>query len=400
VRNDHRVPERIDLLWEGGGYGPRKHRKPLRYSAFVPDPILEWDPRSTVAATHAVAEATSALSALLSAAEPLVDVFHPPLQAALLRSEALGSSFIEGLHTSSRQLALAEHNSQRATPTVRAVLGNIEAMQRAIERSVASDAPLTVDDIVDVHHALLNGTTESRFAGVIRHQQNWIGGTSFSPRDAEFVPPPPDRLPELLADLVGFCNRTDLPAITQAAAAHAQFETLHPFGDGNGRAGRCLIHLVLGQRGLEGPLRPPISLVLARDKHAYITGLTAFREGKPDHWIGSFADSVSAAVAGVHSLLADLADLQADLMERAGNPRRDSAAALAISLIASHTVWSASLLAAAGETTKAASRNALNRLESSGVLSPLPADKSRERHWISEDVFALLDRFERRLRLG
>ncbi|MCB9389668.1 MAG: Fic family protein [Acidimicrobiia bacterium] len=106
--------------------------------------------------------------------------------------------------------------------------------------------------------------------GKIRTEQNWIGGTSWGPLNAEFVPPPPDMLPMLLEDLVEFCNRADLPAVVQAAVAHAQFETLHPFADGNGRAGRCLIHIILGRRGMEGPLRPPISLGLAADKRSYI----------------------------------------------------------------------------------------------------------------------------------
>jgi len=100
---------------------------------------------------------------------------------------------------------------------------------------------------------------------VIRSEQNWIGGAASSPRDAEFVPPPPELVPDLLDDLCAFCNREDVPASVQAGIAHAQFETIHPFADGNGRVGRALIHVVLRRRALAPRYVPPVSLVLAAD---------------------------------------------------------------------------------------------------------------------------------------
>src|SRR6202023_1686779 len=100
-------------------------------------------------------------------------------------------------------------------------------------------------------------------AGKVRDRQNWIGGASSGPRDAEFIPPPPELVPELLDDLSRFMARDDLPPVAQAAVAHAQFETIHPFADGNGRVGRCLISVVFRRRGLGQRLIPPVSLVLA-----------------------------------------------------------------------------------------------------------------------------------------
>jgi len=100
-------------------------------------------------------------------------------------------------------------------------------------------------------------------SGQVRTTQNWIGGNDFNPCQAAFVPPPPEYLAGLLEDLCLFINRDDLPGTVQAGIVHAQFETIHPFADGNGRTGRALIHVVLKRRGLARHLVPPISLALA-----------------------------------------------------------------------------------------------------------------------------------------
>src|SRR5512143_3269707 len=113
-----------------------------------------------------------------------------------------------------------------------------------------------------------------------------------------------------MSDLVAFMNRTDLPPVVQAAIAHAQFETIHPFADGNGRVGRALIHVVLRRRRLAPRYVPPVSLVLAADGKRYIGGLTAFREGRVDEWCALFAESVSLAARKAAELAQRLADLQ------------------------------------------------------------------------------------------
>src|SRR5207244_12170793 len=123
------------------------------------------------------------------------------LAGPLLRAEAVGSSFIEGLRASNKRLALAAYEPPAADRTARAVLGNVRAMERAIaigtERRRFRRA-----DLLDIHQALLEGTPEGRFAGVVRTEQSWIGGRGTSPVDAAFIPPPPDRVPALLEDLI------------------------------------------------------------------------------------------------------------------------------------------------------------------------------------------------------
>ncbi|MDP4013715.1 MAG: Fic family protein [Candidatus Nanopelagicales bacterium] len=339
--------------------------------------------------------ATAALSEL-QAVGPGHDL--EALATTLLRAEALGSSFIEGLRASNKRLALAVYEPVAADPTARAVLGNVRAMERAIEMGTERSG-FQLDDLIDIHRTLLEGTTEERFAGVVRTEQNWIGqnwigGRGTSPRDAAFVPPPADRVRPLLDDLVTFVNLDDLPAVSQAAIAHAQFETIHPFGDGNGRAGRCLIQVILRRRNVAPRLVPPISVVLATNAKRYIAGLTDFRGGRIDDWIGGFSDAVTLAARSTEVLQTQIDGLLADLIERASSPRTDSVARRIILGLPRQPILSAEVAATSYEVTPTAARAALNRLEQTGVLVPARVGRRRDREWISDELFQLLDAFE------
>ncbi len=386
------MPELVDVLWEGSGYGPRD-RQPFWFQAFVPDPIAEWDRPLSGSAADAVARATAALTGLQSSRSA-----HDleALAAPLLRAEALGSSFIEGLRASNKRLALAAHEPVAADRTARAVLGNVRAMERAVAIGTGGRR-LRLADLLDIHRVLLEGTSEERFAGIARTDQNWIGGRGTSPRDAAFVPPPAERVPELLDDLIAFANLDDLPAVAQAAIAHAQFETIHPFGDGNGRAGRCLIHVILRRRGTAARLVPPISVVLATNARRYIAGLTDFREGRTDDWIGAFADTTTTAAAATGRLSADIDQLLAALLDRAGSPRADSVARKIILGLPTHPIVSADGVAVLHGVTAAAARGALNSLEAASVLVPVRVGRRRGREWMSNALFELLDGFEHTL---
>ena len=341
-------------------------------------------------AAEAVAAATAALRDL-EAAGAGHDL--ETLAAPLLRSEALGSSFIEGLRASNKRLALAAYEPLAADVTARAVLGNVRAMERAVEIGTARNR-FRIDDLIDIHRTLLEGTSEERYGGVVRTEQNWIGGRGLSPADATFVPPPEDRVPGLLDDLVAFINLDDLPAIAQAAIAHAQFETIHPFGDGNGRAGRCLIHVILRRRGLTPLFVPPVSVVLATNARRYIAGLVDFREGRIDDWIGGFADATKSAVDAAKRLWEQIDSLLAELIERAGSPRTDSVARKIILGLPAQAVVSAETAASRYAVTPTAARAALNRLQEAEVLLPTRVGRRRDREWISDELFHLLDAFE------
>lgn len=384
------MPELVDCLWEGSGYGARRDRRPFRFQAYVPDLIAEWDEPIAGRAAEAVVQATSAVARLQQA-----DVGQDleALAGPLLRAEALGSSFIEGLRASNKRVALATYEPLAADGTAKAVANNVRAMERAISLAVG-ETDFTLDSLLDIHRVLLEGTSESRFAGIIRTDQNWIGGRGTSPADAAFVPPPPDRVLELLEDLVSFVNRDDLPAVAQAAVAHAQFETIHPFGDGNGRTGRCLIHVIFRSRALTPLFVPPVSVVLAASASRYIAGLIDFRDGRTDDWIGSFADALTASAAATRSLWEQINGLLDVLISRAGAPRADSVARKIIVGLPAQSIVSAEIAADRYHVTPTAARGALNRLQDAGVLVPTRVGRRRDREWISDELFQLLDSFE------
>jgi Fic family protein len=189
--------------------------------------------------------------------------------------------------------------------TATAVLGNIDAMVSGIG-AIDEGRAITVDLLLDLHRRLLTGTRLARHRGRFRDVQNWIGGSDHNPCSAAFVPPPHDAVEELIQDLVIFCNDDGLPAVAQAAITHAQFETIHPFIDGNGRTGRALIHLILRRRGLARRVVPPVSLILATWSKDYVGGLMATRYRGPatsraahegtNLWVGRFAAACRRAV--------------------------------------------------------------------------------------------------------
>jgi Fic family protein len=218
---------------------------------------------STVKVAADIADAETAIVRLNAEARALVDV--EALARTLLRAESVASSRIEGLEVGPRRLLRAEAardlGDAPSDVTAVEVLGNVDAMGFAVGRVGVGDV-LTKELLLDVHRRLLDGTRFAEYDGKMRAQQNWIGGSGYNPCAAAFVPPPPEDVPSLIDDLVAFANDDSLPAVAQAGIAHAQFETIHPFVDGNGRAGRALIHMVLRRRGLAGRVLLTIALYL------------------------------------------------------------------------------------------------------------------------------------------
>jgi Uncharacterized conserved protein len=178
---------------------------------------------------------------------------------------------------------------------------------------------LTKSDLCTIHRTLMADEPKAR-PGEFRKEQNWIGGRLDSPIDARYVPPPESEVERLIDDLVTFFNRDDLPPVAQAAIAHAQFETIHPFIDGNGRVGRCLVHVVLRRRGAAPRFVPPVSIVLAARPSSYIDGLVGFREGRIAEWCASFAGALERAARLSVELASGVARLQDEWYERAGRP--------------------------------------------------------------------------------
>ncbi len=238
----------------------------------------------------------------------------------------------------------------------------------------------------------MSGAANAKIAGVVRAEQNWIGGNDYNPCGADFVPPPPDQVHPLLADLCASVDDESLPPLVQAALVHAQFETIHPFEDGNGRTGRALIHVVLRRRGLAPAYVPPISVVLAADKSRYIAGLTRFREGDVDGWITQFAVAAARAAGLAQSYLEAVEDLQATWREQLHltvDPRGDAASWRLIDVLPAHPVITLAVAVAATQRTKAVVNQALGHLEQAGVLRRV-SEGERNRAWEAVGLLDLL----------
>ena len=362
----------------------------MGFKVSVPDEIAGWDLSLPPESVAAVADATAALADLNGSAAHLTSL--EALARQLLRSESLASSRIEGLELSHRRLARATFWDEVHDPKAADVVGNIAAMERAVEVGATTD-PFTVADIQTIHELLLRFTLDRGIAGVVRTQQNWIGRSSHSPRDAIYVPPPPGYVEPLLHDLCEFMNRDDLPAVVQAAVAHAQFETIHPFADGNGRVGRCLIHSVLIRRGLAPRYVPPISLILAAGARQYIEGLVDFREGRAPDWIELFADATRLAAAEAERLAAEIEALEQEWVERLGHPRRDSSAYTVLARLPAHPVVDVSTVQRLADISDVAAGRLLKRLEDAGIVTRI-GDRRRGRAWEARELFDLVNEFE------
>lgn len=375
------------------GIGSRSARRGFSYDAYVPAPIADDD---FVLSSHAAAAAANAESASrdLNERPPAIRNLEA-LARQLLRAESVASSRIEGLLLSHRRLARAAVSSERDL-NAESVLGNIAALERALELASAVDE-LRTEHIIEVHRELFRGTRDEHLAGVVREEQNWIRGDATSPRNAEFVPPPHEYVADLLADLSSFLNREDIPAVIQAAIAHAQFESIHPFPDGNGRVGRALALALLRRRGVAPRYVPPVSLALAGQADRYIAGLTSWRfDSASDDWLLVFADAAWRAATGASDFAEAVAELQRRWIEQAGNPRGGSAALRLIELLPSHPIVSVSEAARLLGTSDEAARLAVARLERGDVLRQVNVGR-RNRAWETVGLFDLLDRFERQV---
>ncbi len=370
----------------------RRHRKPQTIDCFVPDRIAGWDPSLTAATAAALAEADAAVRDLNDDAPRLASL--EALSRQLLRQEAVGSSRIEGLVMGQRRLARAAAGVG-GDDTARQIVGNVRAMESAI-RIATEPRAFELEDLLEIHRTLLRATRDEHLGGIVREEQNWIGGSAFSPAGAEFIPPPEDKVPDLLADLVAFVDRDDLPVAMQAAIAHAQFETIHPFADGNGRAGRCLIHVVYRRRGVAPSVVPPISLVLATRAKQYVGGLEQFRFGELAEWLLFFAVATLSAARKARALAARVETLCENWLAKLGNPRADASSRRIANQLPAEPIITIARAAEIASVSNTAADKAVRALQTADVLKPLDA-KKWGRLWEAPDVFDLLDDFEREL---
>lgn len=370
-------------------HAARKYRRACKYDAFVPDKLLGLPLSLDATLAGLVSEAEAAVRSLNEVAVPALD----PLARLLLRTESIASSKVEGLQLGLREVARAEarvETGHGASTTAIEILANIDAMVLAIDEA-ARVSSFGIPQIAAIHKCLMERAEGKHSPGEIRTKQNWIGGNDYNPCGADFVPPPPEGVGALLADLCEAINDDLLPPVLQAALVHAQFETIHPFEDGNGRTGRALIHVVLRRRGVAPRYVPPISVVIAGTRSRYIAGLTNFRGDRVNQWVEYFADAAGRAARLAKAYLEAVQTLRAEwrdgLARTPAAPRADAAAWAIIDVLPAHPMISVAVAAAAAGRSKPASYEAFKQLEAAGVLVPLSKGR-RNQSW---EVSGLLD---------
>jgi Fic family protein len=386
---------------------PRRDRQPCRYDAYVPDPLADRAITLDGSIAADVADAETAILRLNAEATTLVNT--EALARILLRAESVASSRIEGLQVGARRLLKAEVARQFPEEprdvTAAEILGNIDAMDWSV-RAVADAGPIAMSHLLEMHRRLLAGTHAEAHAGKLRMVQNWIGGSGHNPCSAAFVPPPPQFVPDLLEDLLAFCNDDALPAVAQAAVAHAQFETIHPFVDGNGRTGRALIHLILKRRGLAPRLSPPVSLILATRSRGYIDGLAASRyiglhtsreahEGQ-NRWIAIFAAACTRSVIDASAFERRITEMQGSWRASLGRVRANSAVDLLVQRLPGAPVLTVTSAAQLIGRSYPAANGAIDRLVEAKVLAPMKVGR-RNRAFEAPDIIDAFTDLERRL---
>lgn len=390
---------------------PSRDRKQGAYRRYSPDRMTDLILPTSATLSHLSAEAEAAI---LSLHDETGDLRR--LGRLLVRSEAIASSRIEGIAPSPRNVALAELHHKEAlvgvTQDAAHVADNLIAVQQAIS-TLTETARLTPADIETVHASLL--PNEPRHHG-LRTVQNWIGGSNYHPLDADFVPPAPDMVPALMEDLATYMRGALHAPIIQAALAHAQFETIHPFTDGNGRLGRALIHTVLHRRGIIRGTSLPISLVFATFSRQYVAALTAYRHGLPsthpdaqastEQWLMFFCESAILATEQARELSAQVAELRdvwrEDVEEYRSSQgalrklRKDSATSLILENLPGTPVLTLDMIAHTHGISRQAAHSAIEELSNAGVLQSKKMGPHKTVH-IAGSVLDLVTWAERRL---
>lgn len=397
-----------DRVWSDGASGrSRRDRQPCKYKIYVPDLLVGRGFLLDGAVAADVTDAELAIAKFNTEASSLVST--EALARILLRAESVASSRIEGLVMGARRILRAEvelgEKDAHVEVSAREVLANIQAMDYAIHE-VAKGGPITLNQILTINQQLLASTHLSPQGGEFRKIQNWIGKSSFNPCSADFVPPNWELVPDLMADLVEFCNQDDLPSVAQAAIAHAQFETIHPFVDGNGRTGRVLIQMILHRRGLSPRVVPPVSLILATWADDYLGGLTAMRYvGEPDSqqahdgvnlWVGRFAAACSRAVKDASEFEVRASEIERQWRRTLGTVRKGSSMDVLLSgLVGMPVLTTATAMALTGTTHKA-TNEAITTLVRVGILRPM-SKALRNRSFEAPQIINAFGELERQL---
>lgn len=344
----------------------------VAYQAFVPrplppDPPIGWNPALLALRD----KANRALGRLDD-----ISLVLPDKRLFLyqyVRKEAVLSSQIEGTQSSLSDLLLFELDEAPGVPLddVREVSNYVAALEHGLRRIREGELPLSLRLLREMHAILMRGGRGANKApGEFRRGQVWLGGSS--PASARFVPPPPDRLMECLDPFERFlhADNDQSPVLEKAGLAHVQFETIHPFMDGNGRLGRLLITLLLCS---EEVLREPmlyLSLYFKQNRDEYYDRLQRVRtEGDWEGWLQFFLQGIADTARLATNTARRLLELFEQDREKLQALKRGAGSAIRVQqYLQAHPIASAKDMAATLELSRPAVRSALARLEAAGMV--------------------------------
>lgn len=371
------------------GYWKTNLSGEMAYQSFVPSPLPPMPPiEISEDILEQLIKANSQLAILESVATriPDVDLFV----SMYVRKEALMSSQIEGTQATLEDVLdpLIEDNTNR---NVADVVNYIKATEYAIRR--LHELPLCNRLLKETHAILMEGVRgQEKNPGEFRCSQNWIGGKGSTLRNAKYIPPSPDDMTEAMSDLEKYINADDrLDGLIRAALIHYQFETIHPFLDGNGRIGRLLITLFLMEKKILTTPALYISYFLKKNRVEYYDRMTEVRsKGNYEQWVKFFlqalAESAKEAIAAIDELTA-LHDKNVDLV--AGMGRASKNAMLVFRYLEANPIIEIGKTAEALGITFGTASNAVERLSSAGILEQTTTGR-RNRTFAYKDYLAIL----------
>jgi Fic family protein len=357
------------------------------YWAFAPAPI----PRQVELSASTILELSEADRAVGALAGLGGQLPNPHiLISPYLRREAVASTRIEGTQSTLSEVLSAEAQLRVETEDQREVLNYVRALERGLLR--LQELPLSKRLIREMHGELMRGVRgEERTPGEFRRSQNWIGRTN--PSDALFVPPPVDLLEDALDDLERFLHEeVPLPVLVRCALAHFQFETIHPFLDGNGRLGRLLIVFYLVERGVLGQPLLYLSAYFERNRDEYVNALQGVRErGDINGWIAFFVRGLTvqarSAVESADALLRLREEFRARLRQAGA---RGQAVDASEALIGNPFV-TAPQLAQLLNVTRQGAQYVISSLERARIVQAVEG-KSRPALYVAQEVLDVLER--------
>lgn len=378
--------------WRSSGRPPRADRMVRSVRCSLPPRIADrtWTPSSgTADLVSRVAERLADLDRRLGDRTATFDLL-------LARTEAVSSSRIEDEHATLDDYARALVGI-RANGSATAMVGATAALRAMIDD--AGQVGITERSVLDAHAVLMrDDPVDGPVAGRWRQVQNWIGGGA-SPRDAAYVPPPADDVPDAMDDLFAFLERDDLDPVVQAAIAHAQFESVHPFTDGNGRIGRALVNAVLRRRGLTSSLVVPVAAALVADRAGYFAELVRYRDGHVDGVVRLVAAAIGTVCDEVEYAALRLDELEQDhaAVHHSGPGSRVAHDSTVLRVLLADPVLTEAAITAALPPDLPWTDAVIDELVDAGVLRPV-TERRRDRAWVASDVLAELDALAERIR--